>query len=206
MKFVAESLDTWVPGYIQFGNGVPGFSDLSPNDRTNLLKLASGDIWFLGAYRGFLKNHIFFAPDGDCRHRCEIDRLLGKEYTDCAFELASSLQKINLSQEEVVVLKAVCLTFSDRCDMESSAKVEEIQWKMLRCFLHLIHKNHQDQNLFYRVMNCVVSLRSLTEMSDKAFSSIHFVDTIRSNPLSGSRSCVDRFEDSNPILVQVRRS
>ena len=189
MKSVARDLDIWAHGYVRFGKGVPGFSDLPLNDQANLLKLARVEVWFLGAYRGFLNDYdVFYAPNGVCKHRCELERILGKEHIDYAFELASCLQKINLSQEEVVVLKAVCLTFSDRCDMESSANVEEIQWKMLRCFLHLIHKNHSDQTLFYKVMNWVIAVRDLTEFSRKSLWNTHFADAIRS-----STTLVDMF-------------
>ena len=65
--------------------------------------------------------------------------------------------------------------------MEGADEVEEIQWRMLRCFLHLIRKNHSDQTLFYKVMNCVVAMRNLTELSRKALCNTHFADAIRSN-------------------------
>ena len=182
MKFVAKSIDAFVHGYVRFGKGVPGFADLSLNDQANLFKMARVEVWFLGAYRGFLKDYdIFYAPNKDCRHRCEIERLLGKEYTERAFTLASRLLEMDLTKDEVVVLKAVCLTFGDRCVMEGADEVEEIQWRMLRCFLHLIRKNHSDQTLFYKVMNCVVAMRNLTELSRKALCNIHFADAIRSN-------------------------
>ena len=182
MKFVAKSIDKFVHGYVRFGKGVPGFADLPITDQANLLKLARVEVWFLGAYRGFLQDcDVFFAPNHDCRHRCEMERLLGKEYTDCAFGLASSLRRLRLTHQEEVLLKAVCLTFGDRCALQDPGAVEAIQWKMLKCFLNLIRQNHDgDQCLFYRVMSWLASVRHLTELSRKALSNSHFSDAIRS--------------------------
>ncbi|XP_076457521.1 nuclear hormone receptor E75-like [Babylonia areolata] len=183
MTFVAKCIDVFVHGYVMFGKGVPGFQGLSHSDQISLLKLARVEVWFLGAYRGFLGDcDIFYAPNNDVRHRQEMERLVGKEYTDLAYKLARRLQAMELTFEEVVVLKAVCLTFTDRCDMDDGAKVEEIQWRMTRCFLHLLGKNHpEDPGLFYRVMNCLVELRVLTELSRKALANTHFSDAIRNN-------------------------
>ncbi|KAK7105442.1 hypothetical protein V1264_016818 [Littorina saxatilis] len=183
MAFVAKSLDTFVHGYVRFGKGVPGFSDLSLNDQANLLKLARVEVWFLGAYRGFAVDpNVFFAPNRDCRHRCEMERLLGREYTDYAYDLARSMQKLDLTQDEVIVLKAVCLTFTDRCAMDDPGKVEEIQWRMLRCFLCLLRRNHPGEDgLFHRVMSFVTAVRNLTELSKEALNTRHFSHAIRTN-------------------------
>nr|KAG5700452.1 hypothetical protein BaRGS_010365 [Batillaria attramentaria] len=134
MEFVAKSIDVFVHGYVTFGKGVPGFSTLSLTDQANLLKLARCEVWFLSAYKGFFSHlQIFYAPNRDCRHKSDLERLLGKDYTETAFRLANRLQALELTVEEVIVLKAVCLTFADRCPMEDAGRVEDVQWTMLRC-------------------------------------------------------------------------
>lgn len=182
MEFVVKCIDAFVQGYVIFGKGVPGFADLPVNDQANLLKLARVEVWFLSAYRGFLNDlQVFYPPNKDCRCRYEMERLLGTAYTECAFRLASYLQKLDLSKEEVIVLKAVCLTFSDRCQLENAKGVEEIQWKMLGCFFHLLDKNHSDKVLFYKVMNWLIAVRNLTELSRKALTGTHFSEVIRNH-------------------------
>ncbi|KAL8573892.1 hypothetical protein ACOMHN_029340 [Nucella lapillus] len=183
MKNVAKAIDVFVYGYVLFGKGVPGFASLPHQDQANLLKLARVEVWFLGAYRGLMKEcRMFYAPNNTTKHRMDVEKFLGKEYLDYAFDLAGRLQELDLTFEEVVVLKAVCLTFGDRCHMDDATKAEEIQWMMLKCLLHLLHKNHPEEpTIFYKVVDSLVALRNLTELSRKALANSHFTEAIRNN-------------------------
>lgn len=183
MDETAKSIDIFVKSYVCFGKSVPGFSDLPLNDQADLLKLARVEVWFLCAYRGFFKDlEVFYPPNRNCKNRYEMEKLLGPDYVTCAFNLAAALQKLHLTNEEVIVLQGVCLTFSDRCELEDGPAVDAVQWRMLGCLLYLLRKNHSnDQTLFHEVMSWTVAVRNLTELSRKALQNTHFSDAIRSN-------------------------
>ena len=74
---IAKDIDAFVQGHVQFGKVVPGLCTLSNKDQANLLKLARVEVWFLGTYRGLLKDcGIFYAasrvPQTQIRHGEDI--------------------------------------------------------------------------------------------------------------------------------------
>ncbi|KAK7487980.1 hypothetical protein BaRGS_00020725 [Batillaria attramentaria] len=101
------------------------------------------DVWFLAAHRGFHEQlQIFFAPNKDCQTRAELCRSFGITWGDGSFRLSRRLQKLDLTSHEVMVLSAACLLSSDRCELNAAKQVDDIQWSLINCLLHLLRHSH----------------------------------------------------------------
>lgn len=60
------------------------------------------------------------------------------------------------------------MNFSDRCELKSPEKVEEIQWKMIMCLKYIIEKNHDNSERYLsRIMDRLAAVRNLTDWSNK---------------------------------------
>lgn len=50
-------------------------------------------------------------PNGRCFTRQEMYRVWNPRYIDVAFDLAKQLKKLTITPEEMIMVKAICLTF-----------------------------------------------------------------------------------------------
>nr|KAG5685761.1 hypothetical protein BaRGS_004407 [Batillaria attramentaria] len=137
----ASEVDRCVRRYIRFGKGVPGFKELSLDDQADLLKTSRMEIWFLGAYPGYNNElEVAHLPNGRCVHYSEPARVVGMDHLRKIGDLGTRLKRYSFTPEEMVVIKAICLTSTDRSPLQQPEKVEEIQWLMVRCLLRLFER------------------------------------------------------------------
>ena len=126
----------------------------------------------LGVYRGFIHEYqIFVNPVGTCFVSKESKVLYGSELLQMEDAVARKLKRLNiLTKGELVLLKAICLMFSDRCQLKAKDQVEEIQWKLVCVFLKSLQMNHEGRDAirFSYVIDCLVELRTLAELNRKA--------------------------------------
>lgn len=169
IEFVATCLERYIKGYVRFARGIPHFKHLPLNDQANLLKAGRKEFWYMGAYKGYSKKYqTFYAPNGVVYTKTEQALLLGNEYCDYEFKIADQFQRWDVTRDELVVLKAICLAFTDRCDLEEPKKVEEIQTLLLKCFYMLLSRRHDNPNMaFAQALDKLVALRDLTEFDIK---------------------------------------
>ncbi|CAL1548610.1 unnamed protein product [Lymnaea stagnalis] len=136
-------VERWVKNWVKFAKTIPGFTGLNMDDQTSLLINSRTEFWLLGAYQGYNpKLDTTMMPNGTCYHKEELKMLYTEEYIELIFHISSILQKSNLLPEEIVILKTICLTYTDRCPLNDRQAVEKIQNLMLVCLEHLIRKNH----------------------------------------------------------------
>ena len=210
LRVYADCMELQIRGFVHFAQGVPGFRSLPLADQADLLKAARAELLILGVYRGYVHEYkTFVNPVGMCFIRKESVSALGPDLPRVQFAVASKLRRLDvLSQGELVLLKAICLTFSDRCQLRAKEKVDEVQWRLLCAFLKSLRANHggggrggggggegggggggkEDSLRFSDVIDCLVALRTLTEVSRKAHDS---------TPLTAA------FHRNHPVLVEV---
>ncbi|XP_055900686.1 vitamin D3 receptor-like isoform X1 [Biomphalaria glabrata] len=151
-------VERWIKNWVKFVKKIPGFMDLDIDDQLALLINSRTEFWLLGAYRGY--NSLLdstLMPNGICYHKEELKMLYTEEYVDLIFHLSAVLQKTHLLPDEMVLLKAVCLTASDRITLHNPSAVERIQDLMVACLQHLIRKNHPPE-LWASLMGCAVHM------------------------------------------------
>ncbi|KAK7451150.1 hypothetical protein BaRGS_00039862 [Batillaria attramentaria] len=174
----ACDVERYVRRYIRFGKGVPGFKELSLDDQADLLKTARMEIWFLAAYPGYNNElEVVHFPNGRCAHYSELAWVLGMCHMRTLGELATRLKRYTFTQEEMVVIKAICLTSQDRSPLQQPEKIEEIQWLMVRCLLRLFERRCPGKSgkLLSDAVEALRVCRIVKELSD----SVQKVDILK---------------------------
>lgn len=71
--------------------------------------------------------------------------------------------------------------------MEEPEKVNQVQWKMVRCLLHLLHQSHPTHAAamctFARIIDCLTGLRDLNEAEYQTMHSTQLYEVFLRNPL-----------------------
>lgn len=184
MRTIIEDMERGIQGMVMFAKTVPGFINLDLDDQSSLLKCSRFDIWYIGHIR-CLNTDL---QVGACEwyfHAEELSQVWGKKVTDMAFRLTDYGQKLNLTREETAALRAVSLTFPDRCVLKCRLAVDEIHNKMLDCFRYVASKRHPNFNKWLPdVINFLVYLREFGIEFDKKSSKMNLEwPLIQKNPL-----------------------
>ena len=184
--FVMKSLEFFVIRFVSFAKEIPGFSTLSLSDQAALLKEHWVHIWFFAGYRGFNSElGGLYPPNRDCRTREEMERTIGAECMEASYGLASKMQKLDLSKEEIVFLCAVNIFSTDNCELEAPGRVEELQWFLVRCLLHNLRRRYRVRtfSVFARIVDSLVEMQSAVEIVKRTLVCTHFSDIIQTHPM-----------------------
>ena len=157
----ADITERWLRSFITYAKLVPGFKHLPISDQANLVRASWFEFWFLGAYRGFNSDlKVVTYPIGHCLHVSQMRSVFGEEYCSVSFHMASRMKSLQLSAEEMVLMKTVCLLSPDRCELVDKEAVEKMHWAMISALLHVLEKNRpNDKLMFPRVVSKMVELR-----------------------------------------------
>ena len=146
LRDYAQLLEQHVKGFVHFAKGIPGFRHLPLGDQASLLKASRAELWFLGVYKGFVYEYqTYVTPSAACLHLNEDAPTLGSELAQLEYDMARKMKRRlqPLTREEIVLLKGICLTSSDRCDaLTEREKVEDIHWKLICALITSLRKNH----------------------------------------------------------------
>ena len=203
METYARWLDRNIRCYVRFIRGIPDFLDLSLNDQASLLKRARAEFWFLGAYRGFRARYgTFYAPNGVVLSRRQNRHLVGDDVCERQFRVAEKLRRWSVSREELVLLKAVCLTCTDQCRLEDPGKVQGIQDYLLQALLQLLQRRGHGNGVgvggggggrggggisagvaLARALDVLVALRELAEADLQSHRRVIMMEVLRDRPM-----------------------
>ncbi|XP_005100838.1 uncharacterized protein LOC101849296 [Aplysia californica] len=149
---------------VRFVKSVPGFRDLCKDDKIVLCRSSMVDCFFLGSFRGIdLRNHIII---NEMNLASNVDECLGiiPEYdANVAFysALTKRLQAMDLTLEEVILLKAICITSPDRDGLKERRKVEALYWRFLCCLLLSLHRRHpKPYSVYSQVITLLADLKT----------------------------------------------
>ncbi|BFZ16078.1 hypothetical protein BsWGS_19117 [Bradybaena similaris] len=191
LSYAAQKMDVYVRQMISFMKWIPGFRCLKLCDQTALVKASMNDLFILAYYRGYNKEErmVVEATRSYCKHQMA---LCSEEGMDIIFDIAQRLQDLHLSFEMIVVLKALCIFFTDRATVEDPLAIEQLQFKVVQGLLLLLrrHRPHQEHQLFARVMSVLALTRVHTECCHKF---------VRAHMVSGSY--VESLNNS-PIIIE----
>ncbi|XP_060587053.1 uncharacterized protein LOC132742616 isoform X1 [Ruditapes philippinarum] len=138
LKYMEESIGKLV----KFAKAIPGFSELDIDDQVNLVKAGRFEFWviIMPGSRGCRKSgyQVATAPWNKEYHIDELGKLYPLEYLDRKVSIMNEFQDIKLSAEETILIKAIILTFPDRCELKEPEKVEYLHNRLIACFLFLL--------------------------------------------------------------------
>lgn len=156
--------------YITYAKVIPGFNDLSEADKLALIKTSRFEYWLLGHYL-HMNPDLGVSVGWEIKmHREESIKYWGSEDGFRRQEdFARTMFKLNLSYEEIAVLRGIVILFRDRCPLDDPDQVEKIQWRLVQCLKYVIQKVHPgEDNRFHMYLSRLVEMRTLTEITQKA--------------------------------------
>ncbi|CAG5129844.1 unnamed protein product [Candidula unifasciata] len=191
LSYAAQKMDVYVRQMISFMKLIPGFRCLKLSDQTALVKASMDDLFILGYYRGYNKEErmVVEASRSYCRHQLLFSP---DEGMDVIFDIAQRLQALPLTFDMIVVLKSLCIFFTDRATLEDSQAIEQLQVKVVQALLLLLKRQlpSQENQMFARIVSILALTREHTECCHKF---------ILAHMLSGSY--IERFHNV-PIIIE----
>lgn len=160
MEGMTKHIEYVVTKFVQFAKAIPGFSALPIEDQANLIKTSRFEMWAIGAHKFFNTDlEVTSGPLGRTFHKEEMGKLWGAEYMDRLFEICGKMQKLELTYQEIAILKGIVLLFSDRCELQSRDKVEAMQLELVTCLQYMLKSRRK----FTQIMDLLIGLRDMTE-------------------------------------------
>ncbi|KAK3103924.1 hypothetical protein FSP39_022944, partial [Pinctada imbricata] len=189
MKKMVSHVQRSILKYIMFAKSIPGFLDLSNDDKIALIRGARYEYWLLGHFHHFNSKLGVNVGHDIALTKEDSHRLFGNSLAniDVLFDFCESLRKLDISYEESAILKGIVILFRDRCPLKEPDKVEALQWKLIQCLKYLIKKRHPHSSTrrFTDFINKLVAMRDLTEINkqhNKRLEGFH-MDIIKNHQL-----------------------
>ncbi|CAC5375442.1 NR1F2 [Mytilus coruscus] len=167
---VAECMQKEIVKYISFVKSIPGWEDIHNSDKLTLIKASRFEYWLLGKFLS-INPDMKFTADEKCGYtHTQVEQMWGSpENIETVNNFTRKLKKLDLTFEEIALLRGVIVLSRDRCALREPELVEKMQWKILQSFIHLVKKTHPNEQLrFARCMDKLTQLRELTEVNYKA--------------------------------------
>ncbi|KAL8559363.1 hypothetical protein ACOMHN_045083 [Nucella lapillus] len=162
--------------YVDFCKMIPGFNDLSQNDKLKLIKSNRCEFRMLCSYKYYnqqLKVMTLESGSSVCFH--EVAMIVGEKHVCERFKCAQAIRELGLSHPEVVLLQSLIIFTPGAEAVEESDKVSAIQWQLAQCLLWQLRQTRPDPNrTFARIITKMCYIRQL---------SAGFYDWLESKPL-----------------------
>ncbi|XP_045175151.2 vitamin D3 receptor A-like [Mercenaria mercenaria] len=166
-----KSMEENIAQYVNFAKLVPGFKTLNPKDVSKLLKAAHMEFYMLGNYmlcNG--KLGVCSSSDGTSQVRKDdMVKFFDKEILDTILEYSDRIKLLNLTLEEIALVRLIALTYTDRCILSDPQRIQHLQEKYVECLQYYLSKTSQNPGQrIYQLFNLLLSLRDVTHLNVKA--------------------------------------
>ncbi|XP_014342606.1 nuclear receptor ROR-beta [Latimeria chalumnae] len=169
---------------VEFAKRIHGFMDLCQNDQIILLKAGCLEVLLIRMCRTFNPSNntvLFQGKFGGM----QIFKSLGcDDLINAMFELARSLCRLQLSEEEIALFAAAVLLSPDRSWLSESKKVQKLQDKVFQALRHVIQKNHSNEDKLSKMISRLPMMKSICNlhMDKLEFFKIIHPDTVLNFP------------------------
>lgn len=184
-KYKCDPETSLASSYINFANSLPLFSTLSHEDQFWLLKSSWLEVLIFGDKLSIGRSSQDHSYQASSFHK--LSQVAGEEFVEVLCEVLHTLKRFIVTLEELIMVRALVLVFSDRCTLQNPRRVDECQWLVVRCFLHLLQKNHgrHFERKFADVIRHVTNIRSISEEVERLARDGHRASVIKSCTTSG---------------------
>ncbi|KAK3593996.1 hypothetical protein CHS0354_040742 [Potamilus streckersoni] len=156
-------MENGIKGVVAFCKQIPDFTMLHIDDKAALIRNSVFEIWLIGVHKCMDREKTVITGM-DSMHRDELNILWGKDLIHKLFNTLECLQKLDLTRQEMGILRGLCLTFADRVDLQNRSMVEELHWKFVECFRYLTLQHFPNfESRFSRLISCLVTMRDFNE-------------------------------------------
>uniref|UniRef100_A0A8C2NHT2 Vitamin D3 receptor n=1 Tax=Capra hircus TaxID=9925 RepID=A0A8C2NHT2_CAPHI len=165
---------------IGFAKMIPGFRDLTADDQIVLLKSSAIEVIMLRSNQSFtLDDMSWTCGSQDYKYQVSDVTRAGHslELIEPLIKFQVGLKKLNLHEEEHVLLMAICIVSPDRPGVQDAALVEAIQDRLsntLQTYIRCRHPPPGSHLLYAKMIQKLADLRSLNEEHSKQYRCLSF--------------------------------
>ncbi|MFT7801143.1 vitamin D3 receptor-like [Arapaima gigas] len=178
LPHLADLVSYSIQKVIGFAKMIPGFRYLTAEDQIALLKSSAIEIIMLRSNQSFnLEDMSWSCGSPDYKYCVNDITKAGHtlELLEPLIRFQVGLKKLNLHEEEHVLLMAICLLSPDRPGVQDHARVESLQDQLSETLQAYIRVNHPGGRLLYaKMIQKLADLRSLNEEHSKQYRSLSF--------------------------------
>lgn len=131
--------------YVKFSKNIPFFSELSLEDQKALLKCSHFEFFTILQHRCMnIDKEMCISYTGKVLPLYEACPYTDKETFICWGKFSKEVSKLQLSPQELALMLGICITFRDRCVLDSPEDVENIQKRLMETLELTISKSHPE--------------------------------------------------------------
>ncbi|XP_066471380.1 vitamin D3 receptor [Tiliqua scincoides] len=180
LPHVADLVSYSIQKVIGFAKMIPGFKDLTAEDQIALLKSSAIEVIMLRSNQSFsLEDMSWTCGSNDYKYKISDVTQAGHnlELLEPLVKFQINLKKLNLHEEEHVLLMAICILSPDRPGVQDNALVESIQDQLseiLQTYILCRHPPPGNRLLYPKMIQKLADLRSLNEEHSKQYRCLSF--------------------------------
>uniref|UniRef100_A0A8C4ZRP1 Vitamin D receptor b n=1 Tax=Gadus morhua TaxID=8049 RepID=A0A8C4ZRP1_GADMO len=178
LPHLADLVSYSIQKVIGFAKMIPGFRELTADDQIALLKSSAIEVIMLRSNQSFsLEDMSWSCGAPDFKYQISDVTKAGHtlELLEPLVKFQVGLKKLNLHEEEHVLLMAICLLSPDRPGVQDHARIEALQDNISETLQAYIRLSHPGGRLLYaKMIQKLADLRSLNEEHSKQYRSLSF--------------------------------
>lgn len=180
LPHLADLVSYSIQKVIGFAKCIPGFRDLSAEDQIVLLKSSAIEVIMLRSNQSFsLEDLSWTCGSNDFKYRVSDVTQAGHsmELLEPLVKFQVGLKKLNLHEEEHVLLMAICILSPDRPGVREPARVEALQERLsevLQSYIRARHARPGARLLYPKMIQKLADLRSLNEEHSRQYRCLSF--------------------------------
>ncbi|KAH0629075.1 hypothetical protein JD844_010878 [Phrynosoma platyrhinos] len=181
LPHLADLVSYSIQKVIGFAKMIPGFKDLTAEDQIALLKSSVIEVIMLRSNQSFsLEDMSWTCGSNDFKYKISDVTQAGHslDLLEPLVKFQISLKKLNLHEEEHVLLMAICILSPDRPGVLDTALVESIQdnlSEILQTYILCRHPPPGNRLLYPKMIQKLADLRSLNEEHSKQYRCLSFL-------------------------------
>ncbi|XP_032065280.1 vitamin D3 receptor isoform X2 [Thamnophis elegans] len=181
LPHLADLVSYSIQKVIGFAKTIPGFRSLTAEDQIALLKSSAIEVIMLRSNQSFsLEDMSWTCGSNDFKYQVSDVTQAGHslDLLEPLVKFQISLKKLNLHEEEHVLLMAICILSPDRPGVQDTALVESIQDRLsqiLQSYILCRHPPPGNRLLYPKMIQKLTDLRSLNEEHSKQYRCLSFL-------------------------------
>uniref|UniRef100_A0A8C6XD94 Vitamin D receptor n=1 Tax=Naja naja TaxID=35670 RepID=A0A8C6XD94_NAJNA len=181
LPHLADLVSYSIQKVIGFAKMIPGFRSLTAEDQIALLKSSAIEVIMLRSNQSFsLEDMSWTCGSNDFKYQVSDVTQAGHslDLLEPLIKFQISLKKLNLHEEEHVLLMAICILSPDRPGVQDTALVESIQDRLsqiLQTYILCRHPPPGNHLLYPKMIQKLTDLRSLNEEHSKQYRCLSFL-------------------------------
>ncbi|XP_036760620.2 vitamin D3 receptor isoform X1 [Manis pentadactyla] len=180
LPHLADLVSYSIQKVIGFAKMIPGFRDLTSEDQIVLLKSSAIEVIMLRSNQSFTMDDMSWTCGNQDYKYCINDVAKAGhtlELIEPLIKFQVGLKKLDLHEEEHVLLMAICIVSPDRPGVQDANLVEAIQDRLsntLQTYIRCRHPPPGSHLLYAKMIQKLADLRSLNEEHSKQYRCLSF--------------------------------